>query len=745
MLYGNGCYPDFIGSGMGVWVDKWPRSGTADTQMLPVIFSPTSGFKYPNCGDAALYVARASIYDDDSAYRGYQINKGDLETTYSAYSDYTGPLTIAAFTGTFAYPFCDKPHSGLYKCLNWWEFTNTPTDISTVPSAHIDNFNGTYGGYSMTEVTAWKGLARKDIYAKPGVTITPTGGGNTDTFTTFKVETTLGMPEHMGGCMLFSANDNFDGSKLVGVGLKGLVHYNITGDRGDDIYYKLYRFGADDGYFRSIGNNCYIFNDPNIVAVKGQNSSNGPFSFCYSGPFFVQAGLSAGRYTNSSKTRYATLNIGPASYIAKPTVLTSISYLSTGYDTQVTSAKPIGSLGIGNSDYQCRLRLWNDVANDTVYYSLAPFAPGVPIGISYSVHFYINNNIKELGLGSTLSAFGSILRNNGLEPLSELTAVNGTWDYCYNVTYNNAVNRLFTSASKLVKIPSSWHGLQNLECTDINNMFYECNSLTAIPSSFKDFGDGTKITQAYSCFSNCYNLEEGLKSWEGLDSVERADYFFYNCQSLKYIPDTFEHLGNLQSISYMFYNCKTLPEIKSWYGLQNKLQSMYSAFALCENLTAIPDKWFGPISAGFSMFNGCSRLPEIKSWNNIEAIHDAAYMFYNCTALTAIPSSWDGLNTKINSPYMFAECHNLKSIPTSAEWDKLFRRLEQNNNVSDCSQNSIAYFPDIFYNCTELTADANISQVFANHKVPHGSHFHGCTNMPNYAYYSTKEDTSAYF
>ena len=39
----------------------------------------------------------------------------------------------------------------------------------------------------------------------------------------------------------------------------------------------------------------------------------------------------------------------------------------------------------------------------------------------------------------------------------------------------------------------------------------------------------------------------------------------------------------------------------------------------------------------------------------------------------------------------------------------------------------------------------NIAQVFANHNVPYGSHFHGCTKLLNYAYYSTKSDTSAYF
>ena len=704
-------YSEFIGSGMGVWVDKWPRSGTADTQMLPIIFSPTSGFKYPNCGEAALYVARASMYDDDddTVYRGYQINKGDLETTYSAYSDYTEPLTMASFTGTFAYPSCNKPHSGLYKCLNWWEFTNSPTDISTVPSAHIDNFNGTYGGYSRAEVTAWKGLARKDIYAKPGVTITPTGGGNCDTFTTFKVETTLGMPEHMGGCMLFSANDNFDGSKLVGVGLKGLVHYNITGDRGDDIYYKLYRFGADDGYFRSIGNNCYIFNDPNIVAVKGQNNSNGPFSFCYSGPFFVQAGLSAGRYTNSSKTRYATLNIGPANYIAKPTVLTSISYLSTGYDTQVTSAKPIGSLGIGNSDYQCRLRLWNDVANDTVYYSLAPFAPGVPIGISYSVHFYINNNIKELGLGSTLSAFGSIQRYDGLTPLSELTAINGTWDYCYNVTYNNAVNRLFTSASKLVKIPSSWHGLQNLECTDINSMFYECNSLTAIPSSFKDFGDGTKITQAFSAFSNCYSLQNGLESWDGLKNCGIGDYMFYNCKSLTKIPSKWTDLGtNLQntiSMNHMFEGCTSLTGIESWTDCN--IGTMIAGFMGCTSLRKLPDTW-----EGFSK------------------VSNADSAFANCTSLTDIPNSWIGKKESPTYASLFENCTSLTGIPTTQEaWSQF-----GNGNIYR-----------MFANCTGLRMDPKPIMDGLNRPGAGSQMFIGCTNLANTATYITQSAYSSYF
>ena len=79
-------------------------------------------------------------------------------------------------------------------------------------------------------------------------------------------------------------------------------------------------------------------------------------------------------------------------------------------------------------------------------------------------------------------------------------------------------------------------------------MFYECNSLTAIPSSFKDFGDGTKITQAYSAFSNCYSLQNGLESWDGLKNCGNGDYMFYNCKSLTKIPSNWTDLGtNLQN------------------------------------------------------------------------------------------------------------------------------------------------------------------------------------------------------
>lgn len=641
------------------------------TPTLEILFSK-SGFYTPSNAKDAIYVSRSVHYDSYTERTTYMPTCGAWSIPHSAYNYTTANyITMNDFAGPWS---TSKPHGILYNCLNWWEFTNTPTDISEVPSAHLDKVNSEYGSYSNVDISAYTTTNEHFKVKRNDVEITEfVNGAGTNHFTVTKSKA---MPSHMGGTILFSASDSFNENKFVGVGFNGLRHDSQPSN--DDIAFKLYKFIPDEGHFKYIGNNWYIFNDDNIVSVKGVAKNKTSYTYGYSGPFFVNAGISAGVYTDSSQTtKSPSITISPSQYI-KPYMFSSLSYLMEGYEDEVpTSGKPLDWMKSDNNPPGCHLKVWDETSNNTTYYTFIPFAPGILLGTNYNNIFNLKPNVEEFELGCTLSSIGGISKPDG--NLVNLKKVNGSWKYCKNMTTFGfpGSSEIFYNASALETIPSSWEGMDNLTATSINGYFYNCCSLTAVPSSFNHYGNKT-ITEACGVFQNCSALKYGLKSWENLDNVTTAASMFYNCVSLESIPDSFEHLGNLEG---------------------------------CQ-----------------AMFESCYSLKEIKSWNGINKIQNGDRMFTSCISLSAIPKTWDGINTRFYAPYIFEHCHSLTTIPSLAEWRKLFERIIPNGYVS--SALNISY---MFANCENLTGTIKeYLDLFIEYGVPGNGQFYGCIGFTDY-------------
>lgn len=646
------------------------------------ILVSNSGFHTPVSAENAVYVARTVKFSPDKTDWRNVVGKWetmslDPGATYKEYDQ----LTMNDFIGPWGY--ASKPHHYLYNCMNWWEFTNPPTDISQVPSAHIDKINSVYGGYS-------KVLASADITTRceflkiknKGVEIEENVVAYGNHFT---IKKSPEMPTKMGTTMLFSASDTFNSEKFVGIGYNGLRSDDMGSSA--DIAFKLYRFTPDDGYFKSIGNNYYIFNDNDMVTVKGSIGVNtrSPYTYGYYGPFFVTAGLSAGTFTDSNKTtRNPALEISPSQFIQNPYVVTSISYMSQGMPESPISGKPINWMYFTNSSSaQYHLKPWDDVENNISYYSFIPYAPGIPLCIDNNASLQLRDTVEEVEFGGDMTAMGSI---TWASRLTNLKKINGSWKYCNNLTvfgYPSVSDYLFSGATALTTIPSSWEGLDNVNLIRIDNMFHGCTALTAVPETFKHFTNGTTITAMNSCFYDCTKLTKALTSWENLDNVTTAASMFYNCVSLESIPDNFEHLGNLLGCQSMFYNCYKLKEVKSWEG--------------------------------------------------INRINDGSTMFSNCSSLSAIPATWDGINSKFYAPAMFQNCYSLKTIPAAEEWEKLFRRLIVNGYPYNCSNSELLNIPSIFNGCSGIQGTVKeILDVFIEYSVPGQGQFYGCTGFTDY-------------
>lgn len=704
MIYGNGISSDFIGSGYGVYVNEW--SATYITERLPIITSK-SGINYPSNAEDSLFAARATIFDSDNKPRGHQM--GGILNTMSGNYSYESQVGISAFTGVFC--GFSKPYDVLYKCVNWWDFASE----TVKPTDHLKNIDSQYGGFCNVGVSAWKGLDYKILTPNSGVTCSlpdPTCHGY------FQITSNKrGMPGYMGGSVLFTTDDSFDEKKYIGIGFKGLRNA-ISVENQLDIYYKLYRFTDKDGYIKSIGNKNYIFNDPHIMGVKGIDASS-PVAksdvFDYSGPFAVKGVISAGYYTNSSHTKKTTLDIKLTDY-AKIYVKNSISYLMPDNDPDMTYIKPANiskPYHFSNYSAACRIKTWTDQANNTLYVTQYPFAPGIPLasGDYHGYDFYLCEDIEEVSFGSCLSSFCYIWKYNTSEPLKKLKAIRGSWKYCTNL-YRGSLTGLFMDASALSAIPSSWSGLSTI--ATMENTFKNCTALTGIPSSWVGLDI---LTYPASTFSNCTSLKNIPSSYEGLNNVTYIGNMFENCISLKKIPTKWTGLGtnNPTTIAadYLFNGCTSLSAVDSWTDFN--IGTFVGGFMNCKSLKNIPSTWAG--------FNSCT--------NPVSA-------FANCTSLTDIPTSWEGKASGPNYESLFEGCTSLTGIPTTQEAWVAFG----GGNIKR-----------MFANCTNLTMDPKPIMDGLNRRISSGYSAHigyqmfaGCVNLQKYSGYASPTSVySSYF
>lgn len=753
MLYGNGCYSDFIGSGYGVYVNEW--SGTYVTERISIITSK-SGIFYPTNVEDALFATRATVFDENGSQRGHQMG-GILKTLSGTYS-YDSELGINSFTGSFCGAnggYDIKPFQYLYKCLNWWDFASE----TTKPTDHLKNIDSPNGGFCNIGISAWKGLDNKIVAPNSGVTCTLP---NATCHGYFHIASnTRGMPGYMGGCVLFTSESSFDENKFIGIGFKGMSQ-SINSDV--DYWFKLYRFTDKDGYIKYIGNKNFVFNDPHIVGVKGFGSGtpaglpNNMDNHDYSGPFLVKSTISAGYYTDGSHTKKVTINIRDFDFVDVQ-LKNSLSYLMVDHDPDMTYVKPANkaSFYFGNYSAGCRLKTWTDQTSNTLYITQYPFAPGIPLatGNYHGYDFYLTPDTEEVSFGSCLSSFNWIWYTS--KPFTNLKAIRGTWKYCTNL-YEGAFEGLFMNSPALETIPSSWEGLSKMGT--MYQAFQSCTALTGIPSSWQGLDN---LSYPAKMFSDCTSLINIPSSFDGLGHVTYIGNMFENCTSLKNGPYNFRGLGNVTYAGDTFNNCKSLENApSSWEGLEN-CNYMVNMFRGCEKITKIPSKWTG---LGTSlddtsgpdmdyMFEGCKALTGIDSWTDFNGKNTLVAMFMNCTSLKSLPPTWNGFNAN-NADSAFANCTSLTDIPatwegktTGPDYASLFEGCTSLTGIP-ATQEAWAAFGNgniyrMFANCTSLTMDPKPIMDGLNRPGYGSQMFKGCVNMANTATYITQSAYSSYF
>jgi hypothetical protein len=711
------------------------------------ILRSNSGIHTPE--DNVLYVARTVYSDNNGGGTGskykevngtWYITGADVSGTSAEYTTNNSADYIGPYNGS-------RPHHHLYDCLNWWEHTYIPTDISQNPSAHVDKVNSNYGSYSMVAFSAY--FQTSDLHKEKNKNVDTVEGlvSNSNHFT---LKSSAGMPDYLGGTILFSASEALDKNKFIGVGFR-----SVRWDYSSDIAYKLYRFTTDDGYIRSLGNNYYLFNDNKMIQIKGCTSYRDFYTYGYTGPGFVNAGISAGIFIDSNKNKQSCINIKMSDYVKDPYMFTTLSYISPVPENYLISGKPVDWLTFnpfnGPTSAQYHFKVYDDTVNNMSCYAFVPYAPGIPLFTDINMaQVQVKPTVEEMEFGQAMSSVGVIYRPG---TLTNLKKVNGSWKYCNNINSFNAHNNcLFNGASALTTIPSSWDGLSNIDY--FGNMFEGCVALTAIPESFSGLKNVTYMGYA---FKDCSSISSPLVSW-GCEHATYIGNMFANCTSLPAIPKDFIGLENVTYANSAFAGCTALKKMpNSWEGL-NSCSTTEAMFYNCKSITTIPRRWTGLASTDMDyMFKNCSSLSSIESWTDFPGT-TIIEIFINCTSLKKLPDSWEGFSAT-NCSSAFANCTSLTDIPDS--WSSLSKNYTNPNYYAmfegctsltgiPTTREAWAGFGNgnigrMFANCTSLTMDPKPIMDGLNRPGFGSQMFKGCVNMANTATYITQSAYSSYF
>ena len=298
----------------------------------------------------------------------------------------------------------------------------------------------------------------------------------------------------------------------------------------------------------------------------------------------------------------------------------------------------------------------------------------------------------------------------------------GGLQYVPPLTISNkctAMYRMFSNCKALTYLDVSNFDTSNI--ISIREMFLNCQSLKELDLSSWDTSSLTTLGGDYTDtypFYNMTNLQSiNLTGWN-ISKVTKLNNLFYECNSLSEIKgiENFD-TSNIITAYNMFYDCKSLTTLDLSNWNTSNFTNINYMFADCSSLTSLDlSNWnTSNLTKLNSIFSYCTSLSEIKGIENFDTsnISTMERTFYECKSLTTLDlSNWNTSNlTNIN--YMFANCSSLTSLDLSS-WDVQNITI-YDNTFSYCSNLTNFQAPQninariSFSNCNKLTVDSILS------------------------------------
>ena len=382
-------------------------------------------------------------------------------------------------------------------------------------------------------------------------------------------------------------------------------------------YYKIPSGGSSSDVVKKI--TFETFKDNVTVTLNIVGSSEPNFDYAYSCELDGPSGYSKAKYKISGYNKSITCE-----YVV-PTKGSHWIYIGYKKDYSVDRYNDCGyfSIDILTREYVIsqpkEVYLASNKMNEITYGSKKILEYGLPSTISWETLTWdkSNNSYTYNTKGKLYISYS--YDNNNYEtyllssPASvphpyEITKVrfyniNSYQGNSYNCTYKldlsefntykfNSMNNMFYNCSSLTSLDVS--NLNTSNVTDMNNMFYYCSALTSLDvSKF----DTSKVTDMGNMFSNCNKLTSlDVSKWD-TSKVTNMQYMFFNCSKLTSLDVSKWDVSNVTNINNIFYYCSSLTTLIDGHesdqnvsilnGLKNDISLEYSTKLNYESVYAL--------------------------------------------------------------------------------------------------------------------------------------------------------------
>lgn len=282
------------------------------------------------------------------------------------------------------------------------------------------------------------------------------------------------------------------------------------------------------------------------------------------------------------------------------------------------------------------------------------------------------------------------------------------------------------------------------ELTNVASIFSGCKELTVIPADL--FGKCTKVTTVASAFANCKKVTEipaGLL--DALTEVEDLEKVFSGT-SITAVPDgLFDKLTKATDMYGTFQNCTALRAVQAdLFASQTEVTRINCLFDGCSSLETVPAGVLDPFTKIVNMnslFSGCKALGNLpaglfdkvgsQSDPAVKGI-DVAYLFEDCVKMTDFPSL-SKLPRISGANAIWRGCTAMKTVPADYFPADCGQAISTAYMFRDCSSleslpaglldafSGITTSTEMFLNCKSLKT---LPEGFFDAMV-------GCTNIKN--------------
>ena len=249
--------------------------------------------------------------------------------------------------------------------------------------------------------------------------------------------------------------------------------------------------------------------------------------------------------------------------------------------------------------------------------------------------------------------------------------------------------------------------LNTSEVLNMENMFYQCSSLTHLDVSgfitekvktmkamfgrcgnltgldLNNFDTGN-VTNMSSMFFDCKSLTTLDLSSFNTSKVDNMNSMFGLCEQLTSLDLSSFDTSNVTNMSSMFDDCISLTTLDLCSFNTSKVENMSNMFNYCEQLTSLDLSGFDTSRVIYmrGMFSFCKQLTSLNITSfDTSSVTDMPYLFYTCPMLETIyvSSLWNTENVT-RSEYMFLDCTSLKgergTTYNSGITDKEYARID---------------------------------------------------------------------